>query len=89
MLGQGLADRVQGLAHGFRFVVCTFAQAVRGDLKHQVGEVELEGQHGLIVLLIKYVINGCLVKQPSFVIRQPRHDNGILHDNSICVTVRL
>ncbi len=67
MVDQCFADGVQGLAHGFGFFVgiCPLAQAVRGDLQDQVGEgagldlgeVELEGEHGGILLLIKYVIN--------------------------------
>ena len=64
---QGLANRIQGLAHGGGFccVIGAFPDVVGGDLFDQVGkglglglgEVELEGQHGLILLAIKYVIN--------------------------------
>ena len=64
---QGLANRIQGLAHGVGFclVIGAVPDVVGGDLFDQVrqgfnlglGEVELERQHGASLLLIKYVIN--------------------------------
>jgi hypothetical protein len=71
LFGQRLADGVQGLPHGVGFclVIRAGTDVVGWDLFDQVqeggglglGESELEGEHALILLLIKYVINsdGC------------------------------